>query len=54
MQERAKSVDWSKMNLRDLNPKDIGVCMGPPMTQAEFEAYQKRSGRPTRIISKDG
>ena len=53
MQERAKSVDWSKTDFRTMNPKDIGVCMGPPMTRAEFEAYRKRSGKPVRIIGGD-
>ncbi len=50
MQSKAASTDWSKTDFRNLDPKDIGVHLGPPMTREEFEAYRKRSGKPVRII----
>ncbi len=42
MQQRAAGVDWSGVDWSKLNPRDIGVTFGPPMTEEQFKAYKAR------------
>ena len=37
-------IDWSKIDLSKLKASDIGVRMGPMLTEEEFAAY--RASRP--------
>lgn len=54
MRARAAAVDWSKVDWSRLNAKDIGVQMGPPMTEAQFAEYRRRQGgRPVHVIRRD-
>lgn len=41
MQGKAQAVDWSKVDWSKLSPSEIGVRLGPPMTEAEFREYRK-------------
>lgn len=42
MHAKSAQVDWSKVDLSKLKPSDIGVMVGPPMTEEQFREYQKR------------
>ena len=44
MKRASTQVDWSKIDLARLTPKDIGVHMGPMMTEEQFKAYRARAG----------
>ncbi len=44
MKRAATHVDWSKIDLSKLAPKDIGVHVGPMMTEEQFKEYRARSG----------
>lgn len=50
MTRQASTVDWSKVDLSKLNPSDIGVHLGPPMTEEQFRAYRARQGKPVRVL----
>lgn len=41
MRNESAKIDWSKTDWSKLNPKDVGVMFGPPMTEEQFEAYRK-------------
>lgn len=41
MKNASQTVDWSGMDWSKLNPKDIGVTLGPPMTEEQFLEYRK-------------
>ena len=44
MKRAATHVDWSQIDLSKLAPKDIGVHVGPMMTEEQFRAYRARAG----------
>lgn len=44
MHAQAAGVDWSKVDWSKLAPSDIGVQMGPMMTEEQFREYQRRKG----------
>jgi hypothetical protein len=44
MKRASTEVDWSKIDLTKLAPKDIGVHVGPMMTEEQFKAYRARTG----------
>ena len=46
---RESGIDWSKMRV---DPKDVGVRVGPMLTEAEFKAMQKSSGTKATIVGK--
>lgn len=43
MKQQSQSVDWSKFDFSKLQPSDIGVSMGPMMSEEEFKEYRKRA-----------
>lgn len=50
MSSKTKEVDWSKTDFSKLQPSDIGVQMGPAMTEEEFRDYRRRTGGGARVI----
>lgn len=50
----AKGFDDDGNPILDIDPKDIGVTFGKPMTEAEFAAHRKTSGLPVHVISANG
>ena len=44
MRAQSAGVDWSKVDWSKLAPSDIGVQMGPMMTEEQFREYQRRKG----------
>lgn len=44
MRAKSAGVDWSKVDWSKLAPSDIGVQMGPMMTEEQFREYQRRKG----------
>ena len=48
--EFAKGFDDDGNPILDIDPKDIGVTFGKPMTEAEFAAHRKTSGLPVHVI----
>lgn len=42
MNRATNAIDWSKVDWSKLDPRDIGVQMGPPMTEEQFRAYRER------------
>lgn len=42
MNRATNALDWSKVDWSKLNPRDIGVQMGPPMTEEQFREYRER------------
>lgn len=52
MRARADSVDWSKVDWSKLRPQDIGVRMGPVMTEEQFKAYRAATGGHAHVIKK--
>ena len=54
MRGRADGVDWSKVDWSKLGAKDVGVHMGPVMTEEQFKAYRERSGRNVHVVRAAG
>jgi len=52
--EFAKGFDDDGNPILDIDPKDIGVTFGKPMTEAEFAAHRQASGLPVHVISANG
>lgn len=51
MRAAASAVDWSKVDWSKLGAKDVGVRMGPVMTEEQFREYRHRQGAaPVHII----
>lgn len=48
--EFAKGFDDDGNPMFDIDPKDIGVTFGKPMTEAEFAAHRQTSGLPVHVI----
>ena len=48
MKQQSQSVDWSKFDFSKLQASDIGVSMGPMMSEEEFKEYRKRA--PVHVI----
>lgn len=44
MKAQSAGVDWSKVDWSKMTASDIGVQMGPVMTEEQFRAYQQRKG----------
>lgn len=45
MHEEAAKVDWSAMDMSKLKASDIGVRLGPMLSEAEFLAMRAKQGR---------
>ena len=43
--------DAEKLDVKTVNPKDIGVSFGPVMDEATFKEYQKRKDGRMNVIS---
>lgn len=41
MNAATNAIDWSKVDWSKLSPSDIGVQMGPPMTEEQFRKYRE-------------
>lgn len=54
MKARTASVDWSKVDWSKLTAADIGVHMGPMMTEEQFREYQRRKGSAVHVIRNGG
>ncbi len=44
MKQASAAVDWSGTDWSKLKPSDIGVHIGPLMTEEQFREYRKRTG----------
>jgi hypothetical protein len=42
MRRASANVDWSGVDWSKLNPKDVGVELGPAMTEEQFAEYRKK------------
>lgn len=49
-QTRAAGVDWSKVDWSKLTAQDVGVRLGPVMTEEQFKAYRAQSGRNVQVV----
>lgn len=50
MRDRAAAIDWSKVDWSKLAAQDVGVRMGPVMTEEQFKAYREQGGRNVHVI----
>lgn len=50
MKRASSAADWSGVDWTKLNPRDVGVHVGPMMTEEQFKEYRRRSGAPVRVV----
>lgn len=50
MNAAASAIDWSKVDFSKLNPADIGVQFGPPMTEEQFREYRKQRAGSVHVL----
>ena len=50
MKDATRQIDWSTFDFSKLKPKDIGVHIGPMMTEEQFREYRQRSGSNVHVL----
>lgn len=50
MKQASAAVDWSGADWSKLKPSDIGVQMGPVMTEEQFKEYRRRTGSTPHVL----
>ena len=50
MKQASAGIDWSGVDFSKLKPSDIGVHVGPVMTEEQFKEYRRRTGSAPHVI----
>lgn len=50
MKAASSKVDWAGADWSKLKPSDIGVHVGPLMTEEQFREYRKRTGSSPHVV----
>lgn len=50
MKQASAVVDWSRADWSKLKPSDIGVQIGPVMTEEQFREYRRRTGSTPHVL----
>lgn len=50
MKQASAAVDWSGADWSKLRPSDIGVQVGPVMTEEQFKEYRRRTGSTPHVL----
>lgn len=50
MRSECEATDWSGVDWSKLRAQDVGVQLGPPMTEEQFRAYRARAGGRVSVV----
>jgi len=50
MKAAAAVADWGRTDFANLKPSDIGVRLGPMLTEEQFREYRKQAGGAVRVV----